>query len=669
MRRSWILIGLLAGCVGLPQGEGPQSAMEAGTTLQLKVVLPQKAARLGVQKIDVENTQSVKVSVWGPGNGTTGPITANISPVGNPPTATVTVNNVPAGKNRIIKVEVYSGTGGTGSLYQTLYGLGDLNHGEVNTVPINWGTTPTGFVFDMVRIQHGAHALTTDRVALQNLVTNLLAGAHGGQIDPEELWEAMETRFFADDPDVKLGFSIPAANDPLVANVVKTAASGNVLVFDLKGQVVSNGLELQLHDPVTSVMTSSPYGFSGAVPNFDSVNGLFQARGLNWVVPTSWNLTVRKTDDSRKHQHQVKLTAGGSYTAGSSLAINLGGVLNDFFGNGTAGSSTAQLNDPRQMAMDAAGNLYVADRGNHRILKITPGGAATVLAGTGAAGGPALSGATAATSQLRNPEGVAVGPDGTVYIADTDNHLVFRLPADGKLYRIVGTGVSGNGTDSGLASTCALNRPRSVAFGVSKVWVHDSSNAKIRRVDVGSDNTYTLVIPAGNGTLNANNPGLAFNNVSGVDLLYYAKGTDPILVRRDVIGADQELVVAGTGSSGSGFPLDDGVVATTIPKLNRVTAIAADAGGNVFFADAFDATKGRIRWSNFLAGPPRLFTVAGNSTGANYGGNGVLSTSSQGTMGLVWGMAIKQAFSLTEPVYVGSGDTGSGNHRIRKLAP
>ena len=98
------------------------------------------------------------------------------------------------------------------------------------------------------------------------------------------------------------------------------------------------------------------------------------------------------------------------------------------FSGDTGQASAAQLNTPRGVAADAAGNVYIADRNNHRVRKVDPAGVITTLAGTGVAG---FSGDTgqASLARLNNPEGVAADAAGTVYIADSDNHRVRKVSA------------------------------------------------------------------------------------------------------------------------------------------------------------------------------------------------------------------------------------------------
>src|SRR5207253_1077898 len=136
-------------------------------------------------------------------------------------------------------------------------------------------------------------------------------------------------------------------------------------------------------------------------------------------------------------------------------------------GTGSAGFSgdggpagAARVNLPRAVAMDAEGNLFVADTYNHRIRKIDTDGIITTVAGTGQAGSSGNGGPATAAS-LHVPRGMAKDPAGNLYIADDDNHAVRRIDGDsGIITTIAGTGVAGFSGDGGPATAAKLNNPQ-----------------------------------------------------------------------------------------------------------------------------------------------------------------------------------------------------------------
>jgi uncharacterized protein (TIGR03437 family) len=156
-------------------------------------------------------------------------------------------------------------------------------------------------------------------------------------------------------------------------------------------------------------------------------------------------------------------------------------------GNGAAGSlgdggpaRTAQLDLPGACTADAAGNLYIADTGNHRVRKVSAAGIVSTVAGTGAPGGGGDEGpATAAT--LSGPRGVAVDGSGNVYIADTGNSRIRMVTPDGVIHNIAGTGAAGFAGDDGDALSAQLNAPAGLlADGSGDIYIADSGNNRIR---------------------------------------------------------------------------------------------------------------------------------------------------------------------------------------------
>ena len=159
-------------------------------------------------------------------------------------------------------------------------------------------------------------------------------------------------------------------------------------------------------------------------------------------------------------------------------------------------ATTAQLGSPNGVAVDGAGNLYIADAGVHRIRKVdAASGTMTSVAGTGVFG---FNGDGPATSvQLGSPNGVAVDGAGNFYVADTFNHRVAKVDPSGNLTTIAGNGVSGYGGDAGPATAAMLSLPFAVHVdGAGDVFVADTANNRVRRVDAASGVIDTV---AGNG--------------------------------------------------------------------------------------------------------------------------------------------------------------------------
>lgn len=140
---------------------------------------------------------------------------------------------------------------------------------------------------------------------------------------------------------------------------------------------------------------------------------------------------------------------------------------------------SAQLNAPGDVAIGPGGNLYLADRGNHRIRKVDPNGRITTVAGNGMTKPFAVGPAT--RTSLFYPEALDVGPDGSLYIADTGHHAVRRVSPDGQLTTLAGTGTEGFKGDGGLAKESQLASPSGlVVLPSGDLLVSDTGNHRVR---------------------------------------------------------------------------------------------------------------------------------------------------------------------------------------------
>ncbi len=146
--------------------------------------------------------------------------------------------------------------------------------------------------------------------------------------------------------------------------------------------------------------------------------------------------------------------------------------------------ASAGLLLPAAIAYDAAGNLLIADAGRHQILEATLAGTLIVLAGTGTQGfsgdgGPAIA------AELNSPGGIAVGSDGTIYVADTGNARVRAIRA-GSITTLAGTGIIAFGGDGGLATAASFRSPTALAFDkAGALLVSDTADHRVRRIDSG----------------------------------------------------------------------------------------------------------------------------------------------------------------------------------------
>ena len=338
-------------------------------------------------------------------------------------------------------------------------------------------------------------------------------------------------------------------------------------------------------------------------------------------------------------------------------AVTRSSVITSVAGNGIASGSgdggpavAATLNTPADLAVDPAGNVYIADAFNHRIRRVAPDGVITTLAGTGAAGADG-DGGPAGDARLRTPLGVALDANGVLYIADTYNHRIRTVSTDGVINTIAGTGEAGFSGDGGPATAAQLAYPTGIAVAADgTVYIADTRNHRVRRL--AADGTITTV--AGAGT-----PG--FSGDGGPATL--ARLNSPRSVAVDINGklyiVDREnrrirlvaddgqiSTVAGNGSSGYGGDRGD----ATNASLRAPYGVAVDALGNFYIADSFNHRVRKVSSSGAID------TVAGSDL---FGFSGDGWPAGQAALHYPLGVAVDIAGNL----YVAD----SFNHRICKV--
>jgi sugar lactone lactonase YvrE len=232
------------------------------------------------------------------------------------------------------------------------------------------------------------------------------------------------------------------------------------------------------------------------------------------------------------------------------------GTLSVVAGTGTAGPATpgpateSDLDFPTKVAVDGLGNLYIADDGNNEVEKVSPTGVLSVIAGTGTAG-PSTPG-PATSSDLQFPYGVAVDASGDVYIADSANDEIDEVSPAGVLSVIAGTGTAGVPT-AGPATASDLDFPSAVAVdGLGDVFIADTFNSEVEEVSAA----HVLSIVAGTGANGAPTPGPATSSdlqapygvaVDASGNVYVADTFNNVIEK---VTAGVLSVIAGTGTAG-----------------------------------------------------------------------------------------------------------------------
>ena len=269
----------------------------------------------------------------------------------------------------------------------------------------------------------------------------------------------------------------------------------------------------------------------------------------------------------------------------SLLAGSIGGS-----GNVDGTGSAARFNYPTGVAVDASGNVFVGDLENHTIRKITSAGVVTTLAGT--AGSPGSSDGTGAAARFSGPFGVAVDASGNVFVADTSNNTIRKITSAGVVTTLAGTAGS-PGSSDGTGAAARFFSPTGVAVDASgNVFVADMSNHTIRKITSAGVVT-TLAGTAGfSGSSDGTGAAARFNYPRGVAVdasgnLYVADADNHTIRKITSVGVVTTL--AGTaGSDGS----SNGTGAAA--SFNFPYGVAVDASGNVYVADTENHTIRKI---------------------------------------------------------------------------
>ncbi|MHB1721058.1 MAG: NHL repeat-containing protein, partial [Acidimicrobiales bacterium] len=258
----------------------------------------------------------------------------------------------------------------------------------------------------------------------------------------------------------------------------------------------------------------------------------------------------------------------------------------------TVATAADGLSFPVAVAVDAAGDIFVADWSN-RVVEITPSGAATTFAGTGVAGFSG-DGGPATAAELDHPSGLAVAPNGDVYISDAGNNRVRMVNPSGIITTVAGTGVAGFSGDGGPATAAELDYPNGLALGPDGgLFIADRNNQRIR--EILPDGIITTV--AGNGEVGytgENVPALseALNYPAGVAVgpsgnLYIADDGNCIVQKVTMASGDVTTIAGWTPIRGV-TPVCGYIGADGSGMLNHPTSVAVDPGVGILIADSLN---------------------------------------------------------------------------------
>ncbi|MEO8097164.1 MAG: hypothetical protein ABI811_05640 [Acidobacteriota bacterium] len=476
---------------------------------------------------------------------------------------------------------------------------------------------------------------------------------------------------------------------------VTVDTAGNIFIADTYHHQIFrvNGAGI-----ITVVAGNGKQGFSGdsgaaAQAQLDTPAGLVVDSTGNLFICDLANNRIRKvtggaisTVASIPGPTGIAVDPGGILYVSQSAAHTIRKVLPDgtntiFAGTGTAGYSAdggqatlAGLFQPSGVELDAAGNLFVADFGNHRVRKITPQGVISTVAGNGTAGGTG-DGGLATLASFDGPLDVAVGTDNTLYISDASTAKVRAVNGAGVVSQVTASGFGGL---SGIAVDNQNN-----------IFIAATASRQVMRITGQTATAIAGALP--NGTVGNNVPATSVGllvpfgvAVDATGILYLSDFADSRIRRVSETGIITTVLGSGIygGTNGTvsvaeigaprGLTFDPagnlfissglnnvrkltpaGIVSTVATTLSNPLAVASDAAGNIFIADTLN---NRIRRVDAATGT--LTTIAGGDTAEFSGDNGPASLA-----------RIFQprgvAFDRSGNLYIAD----TGNNRVRKVTP
>jgi sugar lactone lactonase YvrE len=318
---------------------------------------------------------------------------------------------------------------------------------------------------------------------------------------------------------------------------------------------------------VSTVAGSSP-GYvdaQGTLAQFRDFFGIAVDHSGNIFVAEYYNQVVRKID---------------SLGFVTTVAGNSSGGYNDATG------TDAQFSNPRGIAADGSGNLFVADRNNHRIRKIDPSGVVTTFAGSD----PGFVDATGTLAQFNNPFAIAVDESGNLYVSDKDNHSIRKIDSSGVVTTIAGNGSAGYA--DGTGTDAQFNIPAGLAVDSdNNIYVSDLLNLRIRKIDptgvvttIAGDGTVGYLDGTGTNSEFAYPDGLAVDSTGNI---FIADQNNHRIRKIDSSG----VVTTVAGNSVLGF--NDGI--GTLASFIYPAGIAVDQTGILYVADTTSRKVRKIR--------------------------------------------------------------------------
>jgi sugar lactone lactonase YvrE len=364
-------------------------------------------------------------------------------------------------------------------------------------------------------------------------------------------------------------------------------------------------------------------------------------RSLNNIIYAGLSLIIAGCLFEACNKADVNIVPG-KYNPNGHGATGVTGVTGS---SGTTGSDTSSsvllFSSPSDVAIDASGNLYVADYGNNMIRKITADGTLSVFAGNGSAGS---NNGTGTQASFNGPSGIAVDASGNVYVADYHNNLIRKITSAGVVSTLAGTVI--NPADTTAAAPSVFLGPSGVAVDASgNVYVADSGDNQIKMVNPSG--TVTTLAGSGN-TGSADGPGAAatFYNPTGLAI----DASNNVYVADFLNSRIRKVAPSGTVTTLTGDTTGYADGADTAALFFFPNSLTVDAAGNIYVTDE---GNNRIR---MISPQGTVSTIAGSGAAGSLNGAGT-SASFNGPDGIT--------VDANGNLYVAD----AYNNLIRKISP
>jgi len=474
------------------------------------------------------------------------------------------------------------------SLVSSIEGLGSLGYGNGYISSLSLQSTVQSFTTSLVTFQAGINCVPQYALDVNgdinftgSLYNNGITfeGGGGGSADIPGINTVGNVAINKLNSAGGLGLVVVIngnSDTPALDVSGNTYISGDVLVnksLTVRGDITANrNLIATSNVTVSNLLTVNSNTILGG------------ARGTNIVVTTLAGITPSGAGYVDGDSTTAKFDAPQGVAVSSDGTIYVAdknnnrirkitpqGIVTTFAGQTTAGNidgigAGARFNSPSGVAVGKDGNIYVADSGNNRIRRITPGGVVLTLAGDGS------------TSIFDNPTSLAVAPDGNVYVADSNNHRIRRVTPQGVVTTIAGVGLggvlgSGYLDSQGVGTDVKFNNPTGVAVSDDgNLYVTDSSNNRIRKIVIATQVVTTL---AGSGDASSE------DGTGASAKFYYPVGVS--------IGIDGNIYVSDLYSARIRKVTTSGIVTTiSIGHFNSPTGIAIGSDGTIYVADTIN---------------------------------------------------------------------------------